>query len=84
MSFPPRGGVQVYPPASPQVKKKGTPTTPTAGDQRRRPMSFARALEMSDSIEMPGPPPPPNNRGVTPDRGSVYDMNYDGNYEISV
>lgn len=82
--FPPRGGVQVFPPQSPQVKKKMTPTTPT-GDQRRRPMSFARALEMSDSIEMPGPPPPgPPPRGATPDRGSVYDMNYDGNYEISV
>ncbi|KAK6625207.1 hypothetical protein RUM43_005498 [Polyplax serrata] len=84
---PPRGGVLVFPPPqSPQTKRKNlmTPTTPT-GDQRRRPMSFVRALEMSDSMEMSGMPSgqldgrgPP--RGATPDRSSVYDMNY----EISV
>lgn len=42
-----RGGVQVFPPAaaapSPQIKRK---------TQNSRPMSFVRALEMSDSIEM--------------------------------
>jgi palmitoyltransferase ZDHHC5/8 len=41
-----RGGVQVFPPqinASPQVKRKQTPT---------RPISFVRALEMANSIEM--------------------------------
>lgn len=41
-----RGGVQVFPPqinASPQVKRKQTPT---------RPISFVRALEMPNSIEM--------------------------------
>lgn len=84
---PPRGGVPVFPPPqSPQVKRKtlATPTTPT-GDQRRRPMSFVRALEMSDSMEMAGPPPGITEarnmqRGGTPDRSSVYDMNY----EISV
>lgn len=39
-----RGGVQVFPPAgSPQIKRK---------PQNIRPMSFVRALEMSDSIEM--------------------------------
>lgn len=39
-----RGGVPVFPPQpSPQVKRKATPT---------RPMSFVRALEMTDSIEM--------------------------------
>ncbi|KRT82378.1 hypothetical protein AMK59_3635 [Oryctes borbonicus] len=80
-----RGGVSVYPPQSPQVHRKnqlgaGTPTVP---DARRRPMSFVRALEMSDSVEMT-----PNaqcathksGRPTTPDRISVYDLNY----EISV
>ena len=86
---PPRGGVLVFPPPqSPQVKRKNytMPTTPT-GDQRRRPMSFVRALEMSDSMEMSGLPKAqtesrgPIVRGNTPpDRSSVYDMNY----EISV
>lgn len=41
-----RGGIQVFPPqltVSPQIKRKQTPT---------RPMSFVRALEMADSIEM--------------------------------
>lgn len=109
-----RGGVPVFPPQpSPQVKRKATPT---------RPMSFVRALEMTDSIEMSNnvggggamnnndqhqlrnngglpPPPPPGGGGKpiggsqggssqqqqrsttpTPDRASVYDMNY----EISV
>lgn len=84
---PPRGGVLVFPPPqSPQVKRKNlaTPTTPT-GDQRRRPMSFVRALEMSDSMEMSGLSNTQTDgrapaRGGTPDRSSVYDMNY----EISV
>jgi palmitoyltransferase len=43
-----RGGIQVFPPStitqqSPQVKRKQTPT---------RPISFVRALEMANSIEM--------------------------------
>lgn len=113
--YPPvRGGVPVYPPPqSPQIKRKtvATPTTPTANvsvcDGRRpspgsrRPMSFVRALEMSDSIEMtsasPGTPRTEHrlvtvggtsgtaqdahrSSTPTPDRASVYDMNY----EISV
>ncbi|XP_063990357.1 palmitoyltransferase ZDHHC8 [Diachasmimorpha longicaudata] len=82
-----RGGVPVFPPhQSPQVKRKtmATPTTPTSNDARRRPMSFVRALEMTDSMEMVAVPG--DNRSnqrpttPTPDRGSVYDMNY----EISV
>ncbi|KAG6798277.1 palmitoyltransferase ZDHHC5 isoform X1 [Apis florea] len=82
-----RGGVPVFPPhQSPQVKRKATmatPTTPTSSDTRRRPMSFVRALEMTDSMEMVSAPN--DNRSQrpttpTPDRASVYDMNY----EISV
>ncbi|XP_011701149.1 PREDICTED: palmitoyltransferase ZDHHC5 isoform X1 [Wasmannia auropunctata] len=86
-----RGGVPVFPPhqphQSPQVKRKATtmatPTTPTSGDARRRPMSFVRALEMTDSIEMVSAPNDPRSQRPTtptPDRASVYDMNY----EISV
>ncbi|XP_055846995.1 palmitoyltransferase ZDHHC8 isoform X2 [Episyrphus balteatus] len=107
-----RGGVPVFPPnpnlqqtqPSPQIKRKQTPT---------RPMSFVRALEMTDSMEMQsmdqqqqqqqarnngsvvnsgnnmsnnslGPSSAVNNQQrattPTPDRASVYDMNY----EISV
>lgn len=90
-----RGGVQVFPPqvpASPQVKRKQTPT---------RPISFVRALEMANSIEMtntgfqqpgqPGETTDANKAGseMNPnmqqtqqivDRGSIYDTNY----EISV
>ncbi|XP_076290504.1 zinc finger DHHC-type containing 8 isoform X2 [Lasioglossum baleicum] len=82
-----RGGVPVFPPhQSPQVKRKAamvTPTTPTSGDTRRRPMSFVRALEMTNSMEMVSAPN--DNRSQRPttptnDRASVYDMNY----EISV
>lgn len=87
-----RGGVQVFPPnPSPQIKRK----TPT------RPMSFVRALEMTDSMEMNTVGDVEQQNGVyggantigvveqqqqlkstqsTPDRVSVYDMNY----EISV
>lgn len=85
-----KGGVQVFPPhISPQMKRKATmatPTTPTASDIRRRPMSFVRALEMTDSIDMVAPPAQNEPRSgqrpttPTPDRASVYDMNY----EISV
>ncbi|KAF7992647.1 hypothetical protein HCN44_004991 [Aphidius gifuensis] len=88
-----RGGVAVFPPhQSPQVKRKQsmiTPTTPTStsNDTRRRPMSFVRALEMTDSMEMVTAPSDNNKsqtqRPTTPtnnDRTSVYDMNY----EISV
>lgn len=92
-----RGGVQVFPPqvpASPQVKRKQTPT---------RPISFVRALEMANSIEMtntnyqPGQQQQgdqsdsnkPGGGEANPsiqqtqqiaDRGSIYDTNY----EISV
>lgn len=91
-----RGGVPVFPPPqSPQVKRKTTAPAPAASqpppDNRRRPMSFVRALEMTDSIDMAdAASQPPQNaasadaqrRGTTPtpDRVSVYDMNY----EISV
>ena len=88
-----RGGVQVFPPQmpasapSPQVKRKQTPT---------RPISFVRALEMANSIEMTNtnyqPQPGEQVEGgkeMNPnvqqtqqiaDRGSIYDTNY----EISV
>lgn len=80
---------------SPQIKRKATPT---------RPMSFVRALEMTDSMELNPTDSGSNNGGAggggggggsssggqssggrattptPPDRGSVYDMNY----EISV
>jgi uncharacterized membrane protein YgcG len=129
-----RGGVPVFPPhQSPQVKRKtsmATPTSPTStttalanapGENRRRPMSFVRALEITDSMEMvPASNAVGGSSGVggngsggvgggggggggggvigvdgvqvdtrsagqrpttpTPDRASVYDMNY----EISV
>lgn len=92
-----RGGVQVFPPqipASPQVKRKQTPT---------RPISFVRALEMANSIEMTntsyqqnqqqqGEPVSDVSKSTSEanpnvqqtqqivDRGSIYDTNY----EISV
>lgn len=90
-----RGGVQVFPPqipASPQVKRKQTPT---------RPISFVRALEMANSIEMTNTnyqqqqqqgdqiDVNKSNSEANPnvqqtqqivDRGSIYDTNY----EISV
>lgn len=86
-----RGGVQVFPPqvpASPQVKRKQTPT---------RPISFVRALEMANSIEMTNTNYQPqgdqidlnkSSSEMNPnvqqtqivDRGSIYDTNY----EISV
>ncbi|KAL7300426.1 hypothetical protein TKK_0006780 [Trichogramma kaykai] len=76
-----RGGVPVFPPnASPQVKRKpslGTPTTPTQttpAENRRRPMSFVRALEMSDSLEMM-PQTTSNNGGS----GSGSSTNVAGN-----
>jgi hypothetical protein len=87
-----RGGVAVYPPQSPQeypcpqVHRKGPlgAGTPTVTDNRRRPMSFVRALEMSDSVELTAPNSQCSahmpQRPSTPDRTSVYDMNY----EISV
>lgn len=98
-----RGGVQVFPPAqitnaSPQVKRKQTPT---------RPISFVRALEMANSIEMTNVQQQQqgqqqqlqqqqsieqmqqvdlnksnSEQQQMPDRGSVYDMGV--NYEISV
>ncbi|XP_014259008.1 palmitoyltransferase ZDHHC5 [Cimex lectularius] len=78
---PPRGGVAVYPPQqSPQVKRKNMTTPVTPQDTRRRPMSFVRALEMSDSMEMQATQDQRRGTTPTPDRASVYDMNY----EISV
>lgn len=76
-----RGGVPVYPPQSPQVHRKQLGAgTPTVTDNRRRPMSFVRALEMSDTVDNTQCPGHLNQRPSTPDRTSIYDMNY----EISV
>lgn len=77
-----RGGVPVFPPQqSPQVHRKMAPPVSSASqpqlvDQRRRPMSFVRALEMTDQVDQSQVGPRP----TTPDRNSIYDMNY----EISV
>uniref|UniRef100_A0A336LMZ8 Palmitoyltransferase n=1 Tax=Culicoides sonorensis TaxID=179676 RepID=A0A336LMZ8_CULSO len=86
-----RGGVQVFPPGgSPQIKRK---------QQNIRPMSFVRALEMSDSIEMVqsanngqgGPQNPQqsgemksNNRQNASATTQDRTSIYDVNYEISV
>ncbi|XP_050311734.1 palmitoyltransferase ZDHHC8 [Anthonomus grandis grandis] len=75
-----RGGVAVYPPPSPQVHRKMGANAPNVGDNRRRPMSFVRALEMSDTVDLGAQGHPMTQRPSTPDRTSVYDMNY----EISV
>ncbi|CAG9857284.1 unnamed protein product [Phyllotreta striolata] len=75
-----RGGVPVYPPPqSPLVHRKQPAAAPAPADNRRRPMSFVRALEMSDT-EGAQCAQHANQRPATPDRASVYDMNY----EISV
>lgn len=89
--------------SNPQLPPHSTPTTSNStSSMGRRPMSFVRALEMSDSVDMSHSPHSnsPNNhpapssgaaqqqsrgggqQGQTdsPDRTSVYDMNY----EISV
>lgn len=94
-----RGGVPVYPPPqSPQVKRKNSSNVANAAsavsasnssinDGRRRPVSFVRALEMSDSVEMTQQQQQQQrgaNATTTPtptgERTSLYDMNY----EISV
>ncbi|XP_065203054.1 palmitoyltransferase ZDHHC8 isoform X2 [Planococcus citri] len=98
-----RGGVPVYPPPqSPQVKRKNssnvaanaasaaamTASNSSINDGRRRPVSFVRALEMSDSVEMTQQQQQQQQRSgnaaTTPtptgERTSLYDMNY----EISV
>lgn len=86
-----RGGVAVFPPQSPQIHRKNiVGPNVSVGDNRRRPMSFVRALEVSDSMEMNsaqnsgsgsgGGSGHMTGRPSTPDRTSVYDMNY----EISV
>lgn len=95
-----RGGVAVFPPGpvSPQVRRKVQSqqaaagpggNTPTAPGPARRPMSFIRALEMTDGVEMSNQQAQQQQqqqqqyqqgRSDTPDRTSVYDMNY----EISV
>ncbi|XP_028140364.1 palmitoyltransferase ZDHHC8 isoform X1 [Diabrotica virgifera virgifera] len=76
-----RGGIPVYPPQSPQVHRKQLGAgTPTVTDNRRRPMSFVRALEMSDTVETSQCSGHMTQRPPTPDRTSIYDMNY----EISV
>ncbi|XP_059480566.1 palmitoyltransferase ZDHHC8 isoform X2 [Neocloeon triangulifer] len=76
---------QHQPPTSPQLKRKAEQLQhcrPSPGS--RRPMSFVRALEMSDSMEMSARSPQTTASNPspqdTPDRGSVYDMSY----EISV
>lgn len=84
-----RGGVQVFPPGthqSPAVKRKANmplstapPTSSQTIDNRRRPMSFVRALEMSEMSDIEGQQQRPTTT-PTPDRQSVYDINY----EISV
>lgn len=65
-------------------KQMGVAGTPTVPDNRRRPMSFVRALEMSDTVDMSSQGSQcsahMSQRPQTPDRTSVYDMNY----EISV
>lgn len=89
-----RGGVQVFPPqipTSPQVLKKQTPT---------RPLSFAKALEISNSIEMTNPnyqqageqadankksdDMHPNNQKTQQIVDRGSIYEYDTNYEISV
>lgn len=91
-----RGGVPVYPPPqSPQVKRKNSnvmsvaapsASTSSINDGRRRPVSFVRALETSDSVEMTQQQQQrvSTNTATTPtptgERTSLYDMNY----EISV
>ncbi len=91
-----RGGVPVYPPPSPQVKRKNSNTVPSNAsssstssvvDSRRRPASFVRALEMSEAVELSGSQSQQrgsNTNTTTPtptgERTSLYDMNY----EISV
>lgn len=87
---------------SPQMKRKNyggvrlpapIPSDPMSSlrSQARRPMSFVKALEMTDSIELasrisrsPSGTPKSEHKAGTPqqdsDRRSVYDMNY----EISV
>lgn len=75
--------------SNPQLPPQAPATTSTAS-MGRRPMSFVRALEMSDSVELSnspntsGSPGGRQQTGATttdsPDRTSVYDMNY----EISV
>ncbi|KAL1516957.1 hypothetical protein ABEB36_000784 [Hypothenemus hampei] len=80
-----RGGVPVYPPPSPQIHRKISTNQPPVGENRRRPMSFVRALEMSDNVDLSSQTSqcsshPMTQRPSTPDRSSVYDMNY----EISV
>ena len=107
-----RGGVAVYPQGSPQpYRKTQMLQSHTLPDNRRRPMSFAKALEMSDCLEMlpisvtatstettaaatsattstmslqttttPTTANSKKGNSATPDRSSVYDMNY----EISV
>ncbi|XP_045465219.1 palmitoyltransferase ZDHHC8 isoform X4 [Harmonia axyridis] len=86
-----RGGVPVYPPASPQIHRKmqqmGTSSSAVQQqqDNRRRPISFVRALEMTDGVELSQSGGQcsahlPSQRPSTPERTSVYDMNY----EISV
>lgn len=90
------------PAISPQVRRKQLAASGGVGggqpqmapqpqpqpDARRRPMSFVRALEMSDAVELAGSGAALSGgqqqqqqpRPDTPDRASVYDMNY----EISV
>ncbi|VEN64455.1 unnamed protein product [Callosobruchus maculatus] len=91
-----RGGVPVFPPQqSPQVQRKQTQTQQQQQlpppDNRRRPMSFVELSSQGSqcSVHMSGGgggggsgggTGGGGNRPSTPDRTSVYDMNY----EISV
>lgn len=63
-----RGGVAVLP-------TQPSPHAPRRTQHHPRPMSFVRALEVSDSLEQGAQAPP-----QPAERASVYDMNY----EISV
>lgn len=91
-----------YPPSSPSSKKKNlygmgiSATVPNSISDgirpspiSRRPMSFVRALEMTDSLELSNsrgtssrgsPAGTPKGHGQETDRSSIYDTNY----EISV
>lgn len=60
-----RGGIPVFPPQpSPQTKRKATPT---------RPISFVRALEMTDSMEMT----------TSPKNGTVNNLDHQNQFKQS-
>jgi len=67
-------------------------TAPSPHNSPQGPMTFTRALEVTDKIQMRGPRPPPpgthpgqpNNGGGQPDNDPNRESMYDVNYEISV